>query len=83
MLIGDVQGKGVEAAAISGLARHTVRAAPRFQASPATLLQHLNTAIIDNVLESAAESTDPGQTQSSAPQRCLGSTGTVPSGPQR
>jgi PAS domain S-box-containing protein len=38
VLIGDVTGKGVEAAALTALVRHTVRAASEFLSSPAALL---------------------------------------------
>jgi PAS domain S-box-containing protein len=40
--IGDVTGKGVEAAALTALARHTLRAASEFVASPAELLARLD-----------------------------------------
>ena len=52
LLIGDVQGKGVEAAAVTGLARHTVRACAQTERDPALLLQQLNRMIIRNILES-------------------------------
>jgi PAS domain S-box-containing protein len=51
--IGDVCGKGVDAAALTALARHTVRAAARTEASPAAVLEALNRAAL-------AES-EPGQ----------------------
>ncbi|HWC85103.1 MAG TPA: SpoIIE family protein phosphatase [Solirubrobacteraceae bacterium] len=38
MIIGDVTGKGVEAAALTALVRHTMRTASEFLASPAQLL---------------------------------------------
>lgn len=38
LMIGDVTGKGVEAAALTSLVRHTMRAASEFQSSPAALL---------------------------------------------
>jgi sigma-B regulation protein RsbU (phosphoserine phosphatase) len=37
-IIGDVTGKGIEAAALTALVRHTVRAAAEFERSPARLL---------------------------------------------
>jgi PAS domain S-box-containing protein len=46
-VIGDVCGKGVEAAALTALARHTVRAAARSEPSPAAVLDALNRAAID------------------------------------
>ena len=45
--IGDVCGKGVDAAALTALARHTVRAAARHEASPAAVLEALNRAVLD------------------------------------
>ena len=42
VIIGDVTGKGVEAAALTALARHTLRAASEFVSSPAALLQRLD-----------------------------------------
>lgn len=47
VVIGDVCGKGVEAASLTALARHTVRAAAHHQPDPAAVLACLNQAIID------------------------------------
>jgi PAS domain S-box-containing protein len=44
--IGDVSGRGVEAAATTALARHTVRAAAIQGQSPASILQVLNEALL-------------------------------------
>jgi serine phosphatase RsbU (regulator of sigma subunit) len=44
--IGDVSGKGAEAAAVTALARHTVRTASLQPASPAELLATLNEALL-------------------------------------
>jgi PAS domain S-box-containing protein len=44
--IGDVQGKGPEAAAIAALARYTLRAEIRHELQPARLLQSLNEAVL-------------------------------------
>jgi len=44
--MGDVQGKGPEAAAVTGLARYTIRAAAASERSPAGILQTLNQAIL-------------------------------------
>ncbi|MEP7113686.1 MAG: PP2C family protein-serine/threonine phosphatase [Ilumatobacteraceae bacterium] len=43
--IGDVCGKGIEAAALTGLARHTLRAAARNSSSPADVLQAVHHAL--------------------------------------
>lgn len=45
--IGDVCGKGVDAAALTALARHTIRAAAHACASPAEVLGALNRAVLD------------------------------------
>jgi PAS domain S-box-containing protein len=47
LAIGDVCGKGVDAAALTALARHTMRAAARTTASPAGVLAALNRAVLD------------------------------------
>jgi serine phosphatase RsbU (regulator of sigma subunit) len=45
--IGDVQGKGPEAAAVAALARYTLRAETRHESHPARLLQALNQAVLE------------------------------------
>jgi sigma-B regulation protein RsbU (phosphoserine phosphatase) len=44
--IGDVQGKGVEAAVVTALARHTIRAAAVNQTEPSEILTTLNTVLL-------------------------------------
>jgi PAS domain S-box-containing protein len=46
MIIGDVTGKGIEAAALTALVRHTMRASSEFESSPAELL-----ARVDSILK--------------------------------
>lgn len=46
LVIGDVTGKGAEAAATTALVRYTLRAAAQRQGSPAELLRELNAAMI-------------------------------------
>jgi PAS domain S-box-containing protein len=46
--IGDVCGKGVSAAAVSGLARHTVRSAAVEVDHPGHVLRHLNTVLLQH-----------------------------------
>jgi serine phosphatase RsbU (regulator of sigma subunit)/PAS domain-containing protein len=48
--IGDVCGKGVDAAALTALARHTIRAAAHAEPSPAAVLGALNRAVLDESL---------------------------------
>ena len=52
LVIGDVSGKGPDAAAVTGLARHTLRAAALAQRSPSSILGVLNEALM---AEGAAE----------------------------
>jgi PAS domain S-box-containing protein len=46
ILIGDVTGKGIDAAALTAMVRHTVRVASRFEERPAELL-----ALVDSTLK--------------------------------
>lgn len=46
VVIGDVVGKGPAAAALTGLARHTLRAAAPYEAEPSALLRVLNRALL-------------------------------------
>ncbi|MCU1376663.1 MAG: hypothetical protein JWO68_3949, partial [Actinomycetia bacterium] len=54
VVIGDVRGKGTEAASISGAARHAIRTAALHQTSPAAMLHLLN----ELLLAMAAEDDD-------------------------
>ncbi|MEA2177004.1 MAG: hypothetical protein QOG77_301, partial [Solirubrobacteraceae bacterium] len=47
VLIGDVTGKGPEAASVTALARYTMRTAAVYEASPAGVLERLNAALLD------------------------------------
>ncbi|MGZ4130674.1 MAG: PP2C family protein-serine/threonine phosphatase [Actinomycetota bacterium] len=47
LLIGDVCGKGPEAASVVGIARHTVRALATAHSRPSAILEALNRAILD------------------------------------
>lgn len=49
--IGDVAGKGVEAAAVATLVRHTIRALAISETSPATILGQLNQVVLDHPSE--------------------------------
>jgi serine phosphatase RsbU (regulator of sigma subunit) len=48
LVIGDVCGKGVDAAAITGLARHTLRAAARNATSPSEVLHEVHRALLEH-----------------------------------
>jgi PAS domain S-box-containing protein len=48
-LVGDVCGKGVEAAALTGLARHTLRAVAMSQESPAEVLRQVNAVVAPQI----------------------------------
>ncbi len=45
LLIGDVTGKGIEAAALTALVRHTFRSASEFESSPAALLAFVDATL--------------------------------------
>jgi PAS domain S-box-containing protein len=47
VFLGDVTGKGVDAAALTALVRHSVRTAARFDARPAAVLRLLNEILLD------------------------------------
>lgn len=47
VVMGDASGKGVDAASLTSLARHTVRVAGRRESSPSKVLEVLNQAILD------------------------------------
>jgi serine phosphatase RsbU (regulator of sigma subunit) len=49
--VGDVCGKGPQAAALTGLGRHTIRAASRYEATPSGVLHVLNHAVLGEGLE--------------------------------
>ena len=51
IVIGDACGKGPEAAALTGLARHSIRAAAVREQSPARVLHLLNETIVDQVAD--------------------------------
>jgi PAS domain S-box-containing protein len=51
VVIGDVCGKGADAAAVTGLARHTIRAAAIHDSRPSQVLATLNQALIRQVEE--------------------------------
>jgi CheY-like chemotaxis protein len=46
LVIGDVTGKGARAAALTGLVRHTVRTAARYEATPSGVLDVVNRTLI-------------------------------------
>jgi sigma-B regulation protein RsbU (phosphoserine phosphatase) len=49
--IGDVAGKGVDAAAVATLVRHTIRAVAIAETSPAKILSQLNQVVLDHPSE--------------------------------
>lgn len=51
LIIGDVCGKGPEAAALTALARYTIRAAAMDASDPQVILNRLNDALIDQVTD--------------------------------
>ena len=59
VVIGDVQGKGVEAAALTGLVSHSARACAQFETHPGALLCCLNRELVRNVINRAADKEHP------------------------
>ena len=60
VVIGDVRGKGVEAAALTGVARTTMRSAAINESSPSGMLRHLNEVLIrSEPTDHAADEDDP------------------------
>jgi serine phosphatase RsbU (regulator of sigma subunit) len=47
LVIGDVTGKGAQAAALTGLVRHTLRTAARYEARPRDVLATVNRALLE------------------------------------
>ena len=46
LVVGDVKGKGVDAAAVTGLARHTIRSIALYESQPRVILAHLNRVLL-------------------------------------
>ena len=46
LVVGDVRGKGVDAAAVTGLARHTIRAIALYETQPSAILARLNRVLL-------------------------------------
>jgi serine phosphatase RsbU (regulator of sigma subunit)/anti-sigma regulatory factor (Ser/Thr protein kinase) len=59
--IGDVCGKGVEAAAVTGLARHTIRAIALLGHAPASVLVHLNDVLLVSEADALLGEDEPGR----------------------
>ncbi len=58
LIIGDVQGKGLEAATLTSLARHTLRSSALRGLEPAAVLNELNDALLYGQAEQAASGGD-------------------------
>jgi PAS domain S-box-containing protein len=46
LVVGDVRGKGVDAAAVTGMARHTIRSIAMSEGRPSAILSHLNRVLL-------------------------------------
>jgi PAS domain S-box-containing protein len=46
LVVGDVRGKGVDAAAVTGLARHSIRSIALYESEPKAILGHLNRVLL-------------------------------------
>jgi serine phosphatase RsbU (regulator of sigma subunit) len=62
LAVGDVRGQGVEAAAVTGLARHTIRSAAIAGLSPREIMAHLNDVLLRHEAERAAGAPDDWET---------------------
>ena len=51
LVVGDVKGKGIDAAVLTGMARHTIRGAAIRGAGPVAVLSHLNEMLIRHEME--------------------------------
>jgi len=58
LIVGDVQGKGIAAATLTSLARHTLRAGALAGQPPSELLAHLNRALLYGQAEQLASGDD-------------------------
>ena len=58
LIVGDVQGKGIEAATLTSLARHTLRTGALLGHSPTELLRHVNRALLYGQQEQLAAGRD-------------------------
>ena len=65
-VIGDVCGKGAEAAAVTALARYTIRAAAAQRRSPAAILRWVNEAMLRERL-ARASARSPSRTSTAPP----------------
>jgi serine phosphatase RsbU (regulator of sigma subunit) len=68
LVVGDVKGKGVEAAAQTGMARHTLRAAAISGMGPSAALRLLNDALLRHENERLTE--DPEDWEAGEPRFC-------------
>ncbi|MCA1844683.1 MAG: SpoIIE family protein phosphatase [Actinobacteria bacterium] len=62
LAVGDVRGHGVEAAAVTGLARHTIRSAAIAGWTPSQILRHLNDVLLRHEEERGAGAPDDWET---------------------
>ena len=72
-LIGDVQGKGPDAAAVTALARHTLRAAAAYEQRPSGVLALLHRALREQAGEAASAPSPTPTCASSAAGACSSS----------
>jgi PAS domain S-box-containing protein len=68
LVVGDVRGKGVGAAALTGMARHTIRAAAILRLGPAEALLLLNSVLVSHQAEREAE--NEGDWEAGEPRFC-------------
>ena len=69
LVIGDVCGKGAEAAAVTALARYTLRTAAARRRSPAAILRWVGDAMLTRTRPAAASARSPARTSTSRARR--------------
>ncbi|HEX2048003.1 MAG TPA: SpoIIE family protein phosphatase [Acidimicrobiales bacterium] len=85
LVVGDVRGKGVDAAAVTGLARHTIRSIAMYESRPSAILAHLNRVLLaaeaDRV--AAVQAHDEPPWELTEPRFCTVAIAVVEPGPGR
>lgn len=70
LVVGDVQGKGVEAATVTGLARHTLRSVGYEGTPPSVMLTHLNEVLLRTAEETREAGSPVGSPAMLEPRFC-------------
>jgi serine phosphatase RsbU (regulator of sigma subunit) len=84
VVVGDVRGKGVDAAAVTGLARHTIRSIALYERLPSAILAQLNRVLLDAEADrvAALQSCDDPPWELTEPRFCTVALAIVEPGPR-